>query len=125
MRFSIFENDGTLGRSPLDPPQLPPIDGDCSCVHGTPYRDENGNCRCSNDLPQLGNYGGPRTMVEHAYVTTVLPGESAPAAQYNKAAADDGTLFGLSPLMLLLIAGGGLWALTSFGGSTKKKGGEY
>lgn len=125
MEFSIFESDGTLGRDPSDPGQLPP---QCNCVHGTARIDADGNCQCDSDLPgPLGNYGGPRSVVEHAYQTTVIPGPSYPAAQYSKDAAGDdaGTLFGLSPLMLLLIAGGGLWALSSFGGSTKKKGGDY
>ena len=126
MNFSLFENDGGLGRDPSDPPQLPP---QCSCLHGTPVIDADGNCTCVSDLPgPLGNYGGPRTLVEHAYQTTVIPGPSYPAAQYSKdaPASGDGTIFGLSPLMLILLAGGGLWLLSSMGGTTKKtRGGEY
>lgn len=128
MRTSIFEDDDLLGRSPSDPPQLPPIDGDCSCLHGTPYRDADGNCRCTDAVGgplSSGNYGGPRVRVEHVYQTTEIPGPAAPAAQYNRPAPDDGTIFGLSPLMLLVIAGGGLWLLSSMGGTTKKKGGDY
>lgn len=125
MHLSIFDDDNDLGRTPGDPAQLPPIDGDCSCLHGTPFRDANGNCGCQNAIAQVGNYGGPRTMVEHAYVTTVIPGESAPAAQYNRPAPDETSIFGLSPLMLLVIAGGGLWILSSMGGTKKTKGGEF
>lgn len=125
MQFSIFEHDGNLGRDPNDPMQLPPI---CNCLHGTASVDADGNCQCSSDVPgPLGNYGGPRTLVEHAYQTTVIPGPSYPAAQYSKDAADasDGTIFGLSPLMLLVLAGGGLWLFSSMSGTTKKKGGEF
>ena len=125
MRLSIFDDDETLGRDPSDPGQLPPL---CNCVHGTARIDADGNCQCDSDLPgPLGNYGGPRTLVEHAYQTTVIPGPSYPAAQYSKdpAADGDGTIFGLSPLMLLLIAGGGLWLVSSMGGKTKTKGGDY
>ena len=127
----IFGDDDTLGRDPSDPPQLPPVGGgdtgDCSCVTGTAYRDASGNCRCDNGIPQLGNYGGPRGITEHA-VQYILPwqpllhadeGAKAPAAA-------DFTIFGLSPLVALGIAAAGLWAFSSMGGNTKKsRGGDY
>lgn len=123
MQFSIFEHDGNLGRDPNDPMQLPPI---CNCLHGTASVDADGNCNCTSDVGgPLGNYGGPRVLVEHAYQTTEIPGPPMPYTGSKVAASDDGTIFGLSPLMLLVLAGGGLWLFSSMSGTTKKKGGEF
>lgn len=126
MRLSIFQNDDGLGSE-----TKPPVG--FACLHGTPVYDaatDTWGCLSYPDPPpppEPDNWWNRRkTLVEHVYVTT-LPWEpiSGRADQGAKTAkAEDFTLFGLSPLMLLVIAGGGLWALSSMDGK-KKKGGEY
>lgn len=117
---------------------------DCNCLYGTPYRDASGNCRCANDdvqpwppgtggiRPPFGG-GGPRGGVydpsNYFPPATVnntynFPFNPQPIAQAlgDKAAADASspTIFGMSPLLVLALAGGGLWILSSMDDGKKK-----
>lgn len=111
--LSIFDNDDTLGRDINDPRQLPPV---CNCLTGTPRIDDDGNCVCDNSpvTGPLGNYSGPRTMVEHA-VQYILPWQPINPATGVKAAdkAGDFTIFGFSPWVVAAVAGAGFLIYSS------------
>lgn len=117
--LSIFNSDETLGRDVNDPRQLPPV---CNCLVGTPRIDANGDCHCDNSPSPLGNYGGPRTMVEHA-VQYIMPWQPINPAQTAKAAASDApfTIFGFSPLTVALVAGAGLFLYSSMSEGKKAR----
>ena len=119
MRLSIYDEDGTLGRDPNDPRQLPPV---CNCITGTPYIDADGNCGCHNSPSPLGNYGGPRSMVEHS-VQYIMPWQPLNPAESAKAAASDApfTIFGFSPLTVALVAGAGLFLYSSMSDGKKAR----
>lgn len=117
--LSIFDTDGTLGRSYGDN-DIDPGPSVCNCLTGTPRIDANGNCTCDSPGP-LGNYGGPRTMTEHA-VQYILPWQPLNSAESAKAAnaSEDFTIFGFSPLTIILVAGGGFFLYSAMSDGGKK-----
>lgn len=124
--------------------------GICNCLWGEPYIDPNGNCGCTNTMPTTEPGGsvpvepqapGPITFPAQIPATTPIktagpaepvtttgggsntgPAEPVTTTGGGVAPVDDGSIFGLSPLIVLGVAGAGLFALSYFGEDEKKKG---
>lgn len=84
-------------------------DTNCSCLIGTPVVDANGNCTCINN-------GGRFDRLPPEYEKTqpppiVIKYWQLPAFGSGPA----GTIFGLSPLVVLGAAAIGIWMLSSKG----------
>lgn len=133
MKFSIFEDDHTIGRNVTDPPQLPPIDpANCNCLHGTAAIDARGNCTCVDTVPVItppvytgpprGQWGQNGAGGIWAYMpfsnTNIQPdGVKTPAPDADAAGFFSGTIFGL-PTGLVLLGGGAaaLWLFSTMDG---------
>lgn len=132
MKFSIFDDDHTLGLSVRDFREVKDPGGTpCNCLHGTPVIDANGNCTCVDTLPVNSppfNPGPPRGQWGQngaggiwAYMpfsnTTIRPDDPRPQTTAGDGGFFSGTIFGL-PVGLVLLGGGAvaLWVISSMDG---------
>jgi hypothetical protein len=95
----------------------------CNCLHGEPYIDSDGVCRCTDSVSNIPPLlvGGKRIRtrqpqtINYTYNFPFTP-QPAVDALANKAAA--GTIFGMPPLLAIGFAVAGIYIFSQ--GETKK-----
>ena len=76
----------------------------CSCFWGNPIMHEDGTCTCPSKEQTPAGTGG------------IKPGKVPPYPVKTTAPADDGKIFGLSPIVVIGAGLAGLWILSSMDG---------